>query len=176
MNRIFIVLAVIGNALLAVAFVLGWLIGDAASLDGRGAVNRHMLVSLGGALLALLVHAVALTYFMGTGRWIEETSEAYSLGEERRKTNIRLKYQAIPGMVLAMLLIIFTAAFGAMADPAANSTMQHASTIHFTLAIIMLLVNLLASALEYDAIRRNGLLVDAVVADVRRIRAERGLD
>jgi hypothetical protein len=30
--------------------------------------------------------------------------------------------------------------------------------------------------LEYDAIRRNGLVVDAVIADVRRIRKEQGLD
>ncbi len=178
MNRIFIVLAIIGNALLIAAFVFGWVITDAASLapDVRGEVGRHMFIALGAAILALLVHAVALTYFMGTGRWIEETSEAYSLGNDRRKANIRLKYQAIPGMVLSMLLIIITGAFGAMSDPASNSTMEGAATIHFTLAIIMLCGNLLASVLEYDAIRRNGLVVDAVIADVRRIRKEQGLD
>jgi hypothetical protein len=177
-NRIFIVLAIIGNALLIAAFVLGWMISDAGSLaqEARVEVNRHMFVSLGAAILALLVHAVALTYFMGTGRWIEETCEAYSLGSEQRRRNIRLKYQAIPGMVLAMLLIIVTGAFGAMADPGSNTRMASAATIHFTLAIITLCVNLLACAMEYDAIRRNGLIVDAVVAEVRRIRREKGLD
>jgi hypothetical protein len=177
-NRIFLVQAIFGNALLVGAFALGWMISDAGSLapEARAEVNRHMFVSLGAAILVLLVHAVALTYFMGTGRWIEETCEAYSLGTEQRKRNIRLKYQAIPGMVLAMVLVIITGAFGAMADPGSNTRMASAATIHFTLAIITLCVNLLACALEYDAIRRNGLLVDAVVADVRRIRREQGLD
>lgn len=174
MNRIFIVLAIFANALLIAAFVLGWMIGDA--IEARSEVNRHMLIALGASILALLVHAVSLTYFMGTGRWIEETSDAYALGEERRRTNIRLKYQSIPGMVLSMILIIVTGAFGAMADPAATRTMPGAGAIHFTLAAVTLAVNVLASVLEFDAIRRNGLLVDAVITDVRRIRKEQGLD
>lgn len=178
MTRIFLTLAVIANSLLLATLLLGWRIVDPASLAPgvRNAVTWHMLTALGAALLVLLVHAVALTYFMGTGRWLEETSEAYALGSEPRTANIRLKYQVIPGMVACITLVVVTGAFGALADPAANMHVPSAARIHFALALATLLTNLLTSWLEHRMIARNGKLVDAVVARVQQIRRERGLD
>lgn len=178
MSRIFLTLASISNVLLVVTFVLGWQIGDPASLEEleQNQVGTHFLVAMGAAMIALMVHAIALTYFMGTGRWIEETCEAYRLGNSARDENIRLKYRVIPGMVIMMLLIMATGSFGAITDPASHYRIPWSRLAHFTLACATLVGNLLVSCLEWNQIVRNGKVVEAVIAEVRRIRKEKGLD
>lgn len=178
MKRIFLTLSIVSNVCLVVTFALGWRIGDPSELDMalRRAVSLHLLTALGAALLALMVHAVALTYFMGTGRWIEETSAAYRLGEGPRRENIRLKYRAIPGMLVCIGLVIVTGAFGAMSDPGASRGTSWAPLIHFLLACATVGANLLVSWLEYSAIADNGRLVEAVVGEVRKIRQSRGME
>jgi len=177
MNRIFLTLSTVTNLGLAWAFWLGWNIDDPRSLDvaAQAAVTLHFLVALGAGVVVMLAHAVALTYFMGTGRWIEETCAAYSLGPAAREENIRLKYRALPGMVLCILLVLATGAFGAVSDPAANFRLAAAPMIHFTLASITLAGNILASWAEYVCIARNGRIVQEIVTEVARIRKERGL-
>lgn len=178
MNRIFLVLATVSNLLLALTLGLGWRIDDPRSLDPAtaDAVGLHFLIALGTCLLVLLVHAVALTYFMGTGRWIEETSAAYHLGDEPRRRNIALKYRVIPGIIGCFLLVVATGALGAAADPASRSQLASASSLHFGLACTLLTVNLLVSWVQYRSIVANGQIVNAIVDEVRRIRRERGLD
>jgi len=174
-SRIFLTLSGLANAGLLWSAGLGLAIGDAAK-DGS-AVGWHMLVAIFfGAIAAMLVHAIALTYFMGTGRWIEETSEAYKLPGEARRENIKLKYRVIPWMVGCILLILGTGSLGAIADPASNMEFQSAPTVHMTLAMLTVVVNITASFVEWSCIRANGQLVDAVVEEVGRIRRERGLD
>jgi hypothetical protein len=75
-----------------------------------------------------------------------------------------------------MLLIIFTGAFGASADPMPKAESSMTSTIHFTLAMATVFLNLLVSVIEYQSISANGRLVAEVVGEVKRIRKERGLD
>lgn len=178
MTRIFLTLTFIANGALAVTFLLGLRIDDPASLEpgARNAVTWHLLTALAAALLVLLVHAVALTYFMGTGRWLEETCAAYRLGTQPRETNIRLKYRVIPGMVACIGLVVGTGALGAMADPAANFQLEYAASLHLGLAITTLLGNLWVSVIEHRAISENGAIVDAVVDEVRTIRREHGLE
>ncbi len=178
MNRIFLTLAVVANLGLLAAFWLGWRIEDAGSIapEARAAVTLHFLAALGASILAMLVHSVGLTYFMGTGRWIEETCEAYKLGPDARTQNVRLKYRALPGMIGCVLLLLTTGAFGAIADPASGSDMPAAATIHLALGVVTVAANLLASGIELAAIERNGRLVAEVLAEVQRIRSERGLD
>ena len=109
MNRIFSTLAIISNLGLGVTFILGWTV---ISPDVEGATGLpltvHFLTALAALTLTLLVHAIVLTYFMGTGRWIEETSQAYQLGIDSREENIRLKYRTLPGMVACITLLIVT--------------------------------------------------------------------
>ena len=178
MSRIFLTLAIVSNSALLATLVLGWRIVDPGSPEPglRNPVTCHFLTAVGAALLVLLVHAVVLTYFMGTGRWLEETCEAYQLGAEPRAANIRLKYRVIPGMVVCILLVVLTGAFGALADPAANVPRPSAASVHLGFAITTVLANLLVSWVEQRAITRNSALVDAVVSRVGEIRQERGLD
>ena len=177
MTRIFASLSLIGNLGLIAVFWLGWSVGDDFHSDEvRVQMATHFRTALAAVPIALLVHSVALTYFMGTGRWIEETGEAYKLGPEFRTQNIQLKYRILPGMMLCVGLMLATGAFGAIADPGANVRMANSRVIHFSLALALVLTNLLVTWTEWQAIARNGALVEAVMDRVRQIRREKGLD
>ncbi|MEX0726840.1 MAG: hypothetical protein WD065_11255, partial [Planctomycetaceae bacterium] len=120
MNRIILSLAVIGNVLMGVSFALGMTIGDprARDLAVQSRVTWHELTALGSLTFALFVHAIVLTYFMGTSRWIEETSRAYKLSPAYYDRCRSLKYTIYPGMIGCLFLLVIAAAFGAAADPA----------------------------------------------------------
>ena len=118
-KRIFLTLATITLLLFGLAIVLGLNVGDARSLDPQvqRQISTHMLTGLAALTFATLVHAISFTYFMGTGRWIEETSKAYSLPESYFERNQKLKYGMLPGVTISMILLITTGALGAVADP-----------------------------------------------------------
>lgn len=106
MKRIFLTLAVLANIVLLITFGLGWQIGDTTLLNGRDPevnqrIGNHLLVGLGALTSATMVHALILTYFMGTGRWIEETSQAYRLSGEWYRQNQRTKYGILPGIFIS---------------------------------------------------------------------------
>ena len=122
MVRIFLPLSLLSTVTLVVALVLGLAIDDPKVLDKavQAGVQYHFLAALAALVFSTLVHAIVLTYFMGTGRWIEETSTAYRLGPELYARSKSLKYQTIPAMVGCFALLIATGALGAAADPAAR--------------------------------------------------------
>jgi hypothetical protein len=166
-KRIFLTLTVASTLLLVASFVLGCEIGDIRSVSSwtRKILSYHILISVAALIFAALVHAVLLTYFMGTSRWIEEARQAYKFEARWSEENRRLKYRAIPTMVLCLLLLISNIPLGAVAS----------ANVHLVVAILTLVVNLAVNAMEYAAIRRNGELIAAVVIEVRRIRETLGL-
>ncbi len=146
----------------------------------QAGVQYHFLAALAALVIATLVHAIVLTYFMGTGRWIEETSNAYRLDARMHARSTSIKYRTIPLMVLCFVLLVMTGAFGAAADPA--SPMQakgffgmSTGTLHLILALTTVAVNMLVNWMEFRALEQNGEIVDEVLAEVRRIRLEKGL-
>ncbi|MCA9067818.1 MAG: hypothetical protein KDA84_02785 [Planctomycetaceae bacterium] len=182
MNRIFFTLALVSSLMLVAAMGFGLWIGDAASKDPaeQTIVFRHLFMAFGGLLVALMVHGLVLTYFMGTGRWMEETSTTYGLDEKWRKENTSLKYRTLPLMVGTVFLLIAAGAFGAAADPASTVGFQGwlgipAATWHFLVATLALGLHLVATFVEYFAIVRNGELIEEVMQAVGRIRQENGL-
>ena len=50
-----------------------------------------------------------------------------------------------------------------------------AATIHLIAAIFTVLVNVAVNYLEFRALERNGEIIDQVLAEVKRIRLEKGL-
>lgn len=181
-KRIFLTLAVLTSLLLIATVVYGLSIGDAASGDPKvqSKIGYHMLLGMGTLTFATLVHAISLTYFMGTGRWIEETSEAYSLGDEFHRQNQQMKYRMLPGLTACILLLITTGALGAVADPATPISLDGvlgmtSSQIHFFVSITTVLVNLAVNFTQYMAIAENSQVVERVLQEVKKIRAERGL-
>jgi hypothetical protein len=156
--------------------VLGWQVGDPMTLNGRDPeVNRrigtHLLIGLGALTSATMVHALLFTYFMGTGRWIEETSHAYSLSDAWYRHNQRIKYGILPGIFIGFLLLVATGALGAVADPATTASLQKTVNINDSTWIVNIIINMT----QYFAITKNSAIVEGVLAEVRRIRLEKGL-
>lgn len=182
MQRTFATLAVIATALLVTALVLGLQIGDAKVVERavQQRVSVHLLMGLAALVSTALVHAIVLTYFMGTGRWLEETCKAYKIDERYVNENQSLKYRTLPWMCVALGFLIATGGLGGAADPASTVAWKgigplSAKWLHFTAACTTLAVNLLVNVTEYLNIARNGRVVNDVLAEVRRIREERGL-
>jgi hypothetical protein len=183
MSRIFSTLAILSTMAILASFWLGWRIGDAASPErvAQGSVAAHFLTAVGTICFAVFVHALVLTYFMGTGRWLEETCQAYRLGNDWQTRSRDLKWRIYPAMVASLLLLIATGAFGAAADPASAFGFRgfgglSAAQVHLAVAAATLIVNAGANVLEFRALLANGRLVGDVLAEVRRIRLERGLE
>jgi hypothetical protein len=182
-TRIFTTLALCSTAVLVAALWLGLDIGDAHLRDSavQSRVTVHFLTGVGALVFAVLVHALVITYFMGTGRWLQETCAAYRLGDDWQARSRDLKWRLYPAVVASLLALIATGAFGGAADPASAVGFRgvgslSAAQVHLCVAIAALLMNAAVNVLEYVALRRNGALVGDVLADVRRIRIERGLD
>ena len=167
--------------ILGFTFNRGWSLGDAASLANQDAVSFHMKLGMLASILCCCSHALLLTYFMGTGRWLEETCRAYALGPEFRTENMQLKWRAYPAMTVCFVMLIMVMICGAAADRASVVDFQGfagltAGQVHLTSVLLTLTVNLSVNVWEFFAIRRNGVLVNAVLARVREIRTERGLE
>ncbi|RMG41314.1 MAG: hypothetical protein D6725_01595 [Planctomycetota bacterium] len=180
MSRIILSLAIVSTVLLTSAYVLGWNVEPAAARTGESLFDLHFAVALGAMLFATLVHGITLTYFMGTGRWLEETLSAYSLPMERFERSRRLKYRVIGWMTLAFLSLLFTGACGAAAHVSTAIGPRFwwgipVATWHFAAASVALTLNTYVHAREYEAVLENNRLIRSVVDDVRRIRAEHGL-
>ena len=185
MKRIFLTLAVLANITMIVALVLGLRVGDPMKSHGldpivNARIGTHILIGLGALTSTTMVHALIFTYFMGTGRWLEETGTAYSLSEEWYKRNQQIKYGILPGILISFLMIVATGCFGAVADPATAVSLEKVvgvsdGTLHFGMAVITWFVTMVINFTQYIAIARNSAVVDGVLAEVRRIRIERGL-
>ena len=183
MTRIFLSLAICSTGTLLTALWLGLDVGDAsvraAAVQSRVAV--HFLTGVAALVFAVLVHALVVTYFMGTGRWLEETCNAYRLGDARQSGSRTLKWRLYPAMVTSLLLLIVTGASGGAADPASAVGFKGwgpltAAQVHLAIAGLTLGINAAVNVAEYVALRRNGRIVDEVLQEVRRIRLERGLE
>lgn len=182
MKRIILVLVLLSSALSCTALGVGLSIKHAKTESRESemaAVNSHMGIALFALIGAALVHSLVLTYFMGTSRWMEETTKAYSLAPERMEESSALKYRMIITMTVCLFLLIFTGALGAAAGagafkgfPSYNIT---AGTVHFTIAALTITLNLIVNIQEYQAIGRNTRMIEDVMVDVRRIRTEKGL-
>lgn len=171
--------------MLLIAFVLGWQIGDPMKFNGRDPevnhrIGTHLLIGLGALTSATMVHALLFTYFMGTGRWIEETSQAYGLPDSWYRTSQRIKYGILPGIGIGFLLLIATGSLGAVADPATSASLEKTigindSTLHFSAAAFAWMANIIINMTQFFAIAKNSAIVEGVLAEVRRIRLEKGL-
>ena len=182
MNRIFLTLVICGNLTAFGAFALGWMIDDPTVADAtvQSTVSWHLKIGVAAIVFAMMLHALTLTYFMGTGRWVEETSRAYRLGADYHQRNQKLKYQTLPGLIVCLVMFVVTGARGAATDPASHVGFTGwfgipAPTIHFLVAAGTIALNLVVNYLEYDAISRNAVVISDVVVEVNRIRHEKGL-
>src|SRR5262249_29108359 len=173
MTRIFITLATIDGLALVASFVTGIAskLGDSVRRPDDPTFLIHFNLGLFTAIGTLLVHCLIFTYFLGTGRWVKEVGLAYGLPDAQLPRLTReLKRATFPVALLAMLVTIATSAAGAGVQ-----LQEWSWVVHFLLALATLAVNAWAFAVEYQSVRTNAWVIDAVLAEVDRIRAERDL-
>jgi hypothetical protein len=131
----------------------------------------HLYLGLFAVFLTLGVHCLAFIYFLGTGRWVKEVALAYRIADAPLpKLTRELKRSTFPVALLAMVVAIVAAVTGA----AVQMHWWHWS-IHFSLATVTLLVNAWAFKVEFRNVYINAGVIDDVMREVDRIRAERGM-
>jgi cytochrome b561 len=173
MARIFTTLA----AFNIVAFVAAFVTGFVSQLQRGGPQQQetayviHFVLGLVAVLANLLVHCLIITYFLGTGRLIKEATLAYGLADERWARPTRdIKRNNTPKAILAMLLSIAVAAAGE-----GDRHNVWPWSVHLVLALLVVVVNLWVFRVEYRNVTLNGRLLDGMIGEIERIRAERGL-
>jgi hypothetical protein len=132
----------------------------------------HFHLGLWTTIAILLVHCIIFTYFLGTGRWVKEVGIAYLLPDEiLPKTTRELKRFTFPPALFSMLIAIFTSAAGAGVLFQAWPWYWHACG-----AVLTLFINLWAFRIEYRNLAANVIVLEAVLAEVDRIRHAQGLE
>lgn len=173
MTRIFTTLAATCYLALLVAFGLGaWskLVGGITDA-GSSVYVLHFLTGLFSSVGTLLVHCLIFTYFLGTGRWVKEVGLVYELPDhDLPKLTRELKRSTFPPALFAMLVTIAASATGAGVQLQAWPWW-----LHFATAAATLWINAWAMRVEYDALQTNAAALERVMAEVDRIRGERGL-
>jgi hypothetical protein len=173
MIRIFTTLACVNGILLLASFAVGIVskLQDGVRQPDGSTYLIHFLLGLAAANVTLLVHCIIFTYFLGTGRWVKEVKLAYQLPDEPLpKLTRELKRRTFPPALAAMLVTIAAAAAGAGAQ-----LQEWPWLVHGILATAALIVNLWAFRVEYRNVRTNAAIIEDVMREVDRIRADRGL-
>ncbi len=180
MERVFSRVATFAVALLVATAGLGLWIGD---LHGQtdphllrwGTVHR--LSGVLAALLVVLVNSMAVTYFIGTGRWCKEVVETYGLDGGYIERSRRLKRRAFPFALLGMLAVVAIVALGGAADPASGRPGTQAwVTPHLVGALTLVAAIAGLFQAQLPNMRRQHELIEEVLGRVRAIRTARGLD
>ena len=175
MIRIFSNLAVFALVVNVVTMGLGF------SVDRESDASRmtvHFLFGLLSAMAVMLVEGIAVTYFIGTTRWCKEVVETYSLSQELTARGTRLKRRAFPWAVLTMLTMIGVAALGAAADPQNTLVREKEfwSMPHMIAALAAIAILASAFYLQRQYVADQHQVIQDVLAEVKRVRKERGLD
>ena len=180
MTRIFITLAWFAFLLMAAALILGLSVGDIRhdpSEDDRVWATIHRLTGIAAALAVVLVNSIVVTYFIGTSRWCKEVTEAYQLDPKWVRGSTRLKRRTFPWALISMLTVVGVVALGGAADPA---TRRPGTELWVTPHLIGSLVGLIiigySFVVQWNNIHANHEVINYILAEVRRIRSERGLE
>jgi hypothetical protein len=150
---------------------------DAAFRGPRSRMTLHMMLGSAAALMAILVNSITVTYFIGTSRWCKEVCETYGIGGELAERSTRLKRGTFPWALAGILTVIGIIALGAAADPSGANWEQSAAFVspHYLAAMLGLAVISFSYWVQFQRIAENYAIIERIMAEVRRIRAERQL-
>ena len=139
---------------LAAATTLGYL-----STSGAPTGSWHRLIGALAAIVCCATHCIVFTYFVATAKWVQHAIALKSLDPAMAAPTRSFKAQAFPAALLAIAMVFATTFIGAAAD-----NFLVAPTWHHLTALAMLAINLAAAFVEFQAIRRNGDLIDRILA------------
>jgi hypothetical protein len=172
--------AMFAVALLAATAGLGLWIGDLHDQTDAAVLRWgtvHRLSGVLAALVVVLVNSMAVTYFVGTGRWVREVVEAYELDAGLVDRGRRLKRAAFPFALVGMLGVVAIVALGGAADPATGRPGTRGwVNMHLVGGIGIGAAIAWCFQAQVPRIRRQQDLIDDVMAAVRAERLRRGLD
>lgn len=180
MERVFSRVATFAVALLAATAVLGLWLGDLHGVHDPLRLRWatvHRLSGVLAALVVVLVNSMAVTYFIGTGRWCREVVETYGLDAGLVERGRSLKRSAFPFALAGMLAVVAIVALGGAADPASGRRgSRDWVTPHLVGGIGLVGAIAWCFQAQLPRIRRQQALIDDVMREVRRERVARGLD
>lgn len=180
MPRIFAVLGGLSLAMVAAAVVLGLGIGDLYDQPSQqvlGMRRVHMLTGVAAALAVVLVESIVVTYFIGTSRWCREVTETYGFGPSLYQQSTRLKRRTFPLCLIGMLTVVAVGALGAASDPGTGRpNTESMASVHLVAALAGLAVIAWTYYLSWQNIVANQAVIDQLMDQVARRRAEQGLD
>jgi len=180
MEKVFFRAALFAVMLMAATAGLGLWLGDLHGVTDPQRLRWatvHRLSGVLAALMVVLVNSMAVTYFIGTGRWCREVAETYGLPVDVVERSKRLKRSAFPFALLGMLAVVGIVALGGAADPATGRKGSEAwVTPHLVGGIGLAAAIAWCFQSQLPVIRRQHELVEEVMASVRRERLARGLD
>ena len=180
MERVYSRAAMFAVALMLATALLGLWIGDLHGQTDRAVLRWgtvHRLSGVFAALMVVLVNSMAVTYFIGTGRWCREVVETYGLSAALTQRAKAIKRAAFPGSVIGMLAVVGIVALGGAADPATGRPgTQYWVTPHLVGAMALAALIAWCFQSQLPRIRRQQALIEEVLDEVRVIRRDRGLD
>jgi hypothetical protein len=143
----------------------------------RARMTLHMMLGCAAALVTVLVNSITITYFIGTSRWCKEVCETYRLSPELSERATRLKRSTFPWALAGILAVILMIGLGAAADPSgANWTLSAQFVMpHYVTAMMGLVVVIGAFGVQIGRIAENYGVIEEIVTEVQRIRAEKNL-
>lgn len=180
MDRVFIRVALFAVALMVATAGLGLWLGDLHGQTEPSVLRWatvHRLSGVLAALMVVLVNSMAVTYFIGTGRWCREVVETYGLDGSYIERSRQLKRSAFPFALLGMLAVVTIVALGGAADPASGRPgTQQWVTPHLLGGLGLAAAIAWCFQAQVPQIRRQHGLIEEVMAEVRESRRRRGLD
>jgi hypothetical protein len=157
MIPLFVGLTLVNLLCLGVAAALGYMsLGNGG--ESKGA---HILAGAMSTLVCVGVHCVVFTYFVATAKWVRHAILVKKLDPRLAEPTRSFKAAAFPAALLAMAVVFATAVLGAARD---NYGIPRAW--HHGFAIASLAINVIVALIELRAIRRNGALIDDILARV----------
>jgi hypothetical protein len=180
MTRILFTLATLAMILMIAALVIGLTIGnlyDDPSQQTLHWATVHRLTGVAAALAVVFVESVVVTYFIGTSRWCKEVVEAYGLDPSMVAASNRLKRRTFPWALGGMLAVVAVIALGAASDPGARlPNTQDWADVHLIGSIAGVLFIGWSFVVAWNNVFANHGIIQEILADVARIRRDRGLD
>lgn len=180
MERVYARAALFAVVLMVATAGLGLWLGDLHGQTDRAVLRWgtvHRLSGVFAAIMVVLVNSMAVTYFIGTGRWCKEVVETYGLPAELVARSKAIKRSSFPWSVLGMLAVVGIVALGGAADPSTGRPgSENWVTPHLVGAIALTALVAWCFQSQVPRIRRQQLLIEDVLARVREIRRSRGLE